>query len=83
MSVTTTTRQASYDEVVAEMDRRGAVIERLERRLAHIDRIYLGALDNLRHNQRQLDADGIHVAVSRQALNEVLDRVTDAIAEGY
>lgn len=31
-----------------------------------------GALDNLRTNQRQLDADGTYVGVSRQALDEVL-----------
>lgn len=31
------------------------------------------ALDNLRTNQRQLDADGCEVGVSRQALDETLD----------
>lgn len=56
------------------MDRRGLVIERLEARLAHIDGIYRGAIDNLQHHQRQLDQDGIEVAVSRQALWEVLAR---------
>ena len=30
-------RQASFDEVVAEMDRRGAVIERLEARVAELE----------------------------------------------
>lgn len=66
-TTTTTTRQASIDEIAAEMDRRGTVIERLEARLAHIDGIYRGAIDNLQHHQRQLDQDGIEVAVSRQA----------------
>lgn len=74
MSISTTTRQASVDEIASEMDRRGLVIERLEARLAHIDGIYRGAIDNLQHHQRQLDQDGIEVAVSRQALWEVLAR---------
>ena len=34
MSVVTIARKASFDEVVAEMDRRGAVIEMLERQIA-------------------------------------------------
>lgn len=61
------------------MDRRGLVIERLEARLAHIDGIYRGAIDNLQHHQRQLDQDGIEVAVSRQALWEVLAGVEAAL----
>lgn len=36
MSITTHTRQATYDEIVREMDRRGGVIERLE---AEIERL--------------------------------------------
>lgn len=35
------------------------------------------ALANLRDNQRQLDADGTEVGVSRQALNEVLEAFAD------
>lgn len=62
----------------AEMDRRGTVIEQLEARIAYIDNIYMGAIDNLMHHQRQLDADGIEVGVSRQALCEVLDAVNAA-----
>lgn len=31
------------------------------------------AVENLRHHQRQLDADGIEVGVSRQALERVLE----------
>lgn len=72
MSISTSSRTASIDEIVAEMDRRGVVIELLEARLAHIDGIYKGAVDNLNHHQRQLDCDGIEVGVSRQALCEVL-----------
>lgn len=34
MTVTHTTRAASIDEIAAEMDRRGAVIERLEAKLS-------------------------------------------------
>lgn len=79
MSISTTTRQASVDEIASEMDRRGLVIERLEARLAHIDGIYRGAIDNLQHHQRQLDQDGIEVAVSRQALWEVLAGVEAAL----
>ena len=82
MSITTTTRQASTDEIIAEMDRRGRVIEQLEARLAHVDGIYLGAIDNLLHHQRQLDADGIEVGVSRQALTEVLNGLNAALAQG-
>ncbi len=33
MSITTTTRAITFDEAIAEMDRRGAVIERLEKEL--------------------------------------------------
>ena len=69
------TRQSRVGETAAEMDRRGNVIEQLEARLAHIDGIYAGAIDNLNHHQRQLDQDGIEVAVSRQALTEVLQAV--------
>jgi len=79
MSITTTTRQASIDEIAAEMDRRGMLIEQLEARLAHIDGIDAGAIDNLHHHQRQLDADGIEVGVSRQALLEVLTGVEAAL----
>lgn len=82
MSITTNTRQARADEIVSEMDRRGRIIERLEARLAHVDRIYPGAIDNLLHHQRQLDADGIEVGVSRQALTEVLDGLVAALAQG-
>lgn len=38
------------------------------------------AYDNLRSNQRQLDADGVEVAVSRQALDQVLDSYEAAAA---
>lgn len=71
-------RRTKIDEIVAEMDRRGEVIERLEARLAHIDGIYRGAIDNLLHHQTQLDMDGVMVGVSRQALCEVLDGVQAA-----
>lgn len=60
------------NEIAAEMDRRGNVIEQLEARLVHIDGIYKGAIDNLNHHQTQLDMDGVMVGVSRQALSEVL-----------
>lgn len=40
MTVTHTTRTASIDEIAAEMDRRGAVIERLE---AHRDALLAAA----------------------------------------
>mgnify|MGYP000993772723 CR=1 FL=1 len=53
----------------ARSDARGLKIA--QARLGHIDRIYLGAIDNLLHHQRQLDADGIEVGVSRQALNGI------------
>lgn len=79
MSIIQISRAASVDEIVAEMDRRGKVIERLEARLAHIDGIYPGAIDNLLHHQRQLDMDGIEVAVSRQALCEVLAGIGAAL----
>ena len=80
MSIVQISRAASVDEIVAEMDRRGKVIERLEARLAHIDGIYPGAIDNLLHHQRQLDMDGIEVAVSRQALCEVLAGIDAVLA---
>ncbi len=80
MSIITMTRPAKAEEIAAEMDRRGKVIEQLEARLAHIDGIYLGAIDNLSHHQRQMDMDGIEVAVSRQALCEVLDGLNAALA---
>lgn len=35
MSVSTVTRHASTDEIAAEMDRRGSVIEALEERMAN------------------------------------------------
>jgi len=81
MSVTHTTRPTSIDEIAAEMDRRGAVIERLEARLAHIDGIYKGAIDNLNHHQMQLDMDGVMVGVSRQALCEVLAGLEAALSD--
>ncbi|GGE36537.1 hypothetical protein GCM10007276_12540 [Agaricicola taiwanensis] len=37
MSITTTTRSASVDEIAAEMDRRGRVIEELEAKLTTRD----------------------------------------------
>lgn len=72
-------RRAKIPELAAEVDRRGEVIERLEARLAHIDGIYRGAIDNLLHHQTQLDMDGVMVGVSRQALCEVLDGVQAAL----
>lgn len=48
--------------------------------VAHVDGIYKGAIDNLNHHQRQLDADGIDVGVSRQALCEVLAGLEAALA---
>lgn len=72
-------RRAKIPELAAEVDRRGKAIERLEARLAHIDGIYRGAIDNLLHHQTQLDMDGVMVGVSRQALCEVLDGVQAAI----
>ena len=82
MSIIHTTRTASVDEIAAEMDRRGAVIEQLEARLAHIDGIYKGAIDDLNHHQTQLDIDGVMVGVSRQALCEVLAGLEAALAQG-
>lgn len=38
------------------------------------------ALDNLRTCQRQLDADGCEVGVSRQALDETLDSYDELLA---
>lgn len=85
MSITHTTRAASVDEIAAEMDRRGNVIKHLETRLGHIDRIYIGAIDNLLHHQLQLDMDGVNIGVSRQALTEVLIGVEAAHSDfgGY
>lgn len=80
MPILTHDRAARIDEIAAEMDRRGLVIESLEARLSHIDGIYKGAIDNLNHHQRQLDADGVEVGVSRQALFEVLAGIEAAIA---
>lgn len=77
--IVTHVRRAKIDEIADEMDRRGEVIERLEARLAHIDGIYRGAIDNLLHHQTQLDMDGAMVGVSRQALCDVLDGVQAAI----
>jgi len=37
MSVSTSNRQASVNEIVAEMDRRGVVIERLEARIVELE----------------------------------------------
>lgn len=42
--------------------------------------IIADALDNLRVHQRQLDMDGVEVAVSRQALCEVLIGVESALS---
>ena len=39
------------------------------------------AVEHLRHNQRQLDADGTQVGVSRQALDETLARIAELEAE--
>jgi len=80
MTISKFERNASILEMAVEIDRRGAVIERLEARLSHIDGIYKGAIDNLNHHQRQLDADGIEVAVSRQALWEVLTAICAALS---
>lgn len=46
MTVTHTTRPASIDEVAAEMDRRGAVIEKIEEKLRLVDqdRIHRGKM---------------------------------------
>ena len=46
MTVTHTTRTASIDEIAAEMDRRGAVIEKLEAKLRLVDqdRIHRGKM---------------------------------------
>ena len=78
--IITHNRSAKIEEIAAEMDRRGEVIERLEARLAHIDGIYRGTIDNLLHHQVQLDMDGVMVGVSRQALCEVLTGVQAATA---
>lgn len=80
MSITTLERTASFSEIVAEMDRRGKVIEQLEARLSYIDGIYKGAIDSLQHHQRQLDQDGIEVGVSRQALTEVIQGIEWALS---
>lgn len=73
-------RRAKINEIAAEMDRRGDAIERLEARLAHIDGIYKGAIDNLLHHQTKLDMDDVMVGVSRQALMEVLTGVESALS---
>ena len=78
--IITHNRSAKIEEIAAEMDRRGEVIERLEARLAQIDGIYRGTIDNLLHHQVQLDMDGVMVGVSRQALCEVLTGVPAATA---
>lgn len=44
MSVSTLTRQASSDEIAAEMDRRGAVIEALEERTANAQTVLKQAM---------------------------------------
>ena len=80
MTISSFERNASIAEMAVEIDRRGAVIEKLEARLAHIDGIYRGAIDNLNHHQRQLDMDGVEVGVSRQALCEVLIGVEAALS---
>ncbi len=38
------------------------------------------AIENLRENQRQLDADGCEVGVSRQAVDETLTALDYAVA---
>lgn len=80
MTISSFERNASIAEMAVEIDRRGAVIESLEARLAHIDGIYRGAIDNLNHHQTQLDMDGVMVGVSRQALSEVLAGVEAALS---
>ena len=35
------------------------------------------AIEQLKNHQKQLDADGVMVGVSRQALDEVLDRIAE------
>lgn len=77
MTVTHTTRPARIDEIAAEMDRRGTVIERLEgqierMKLDHANRIssedgnraiMKRQLADLRANQDVLVAAGKHLAV--------------------
>lgn len=77
MTVTHATRPASPDEIVAEMDRRGAVIERLELeiqgmrlnyafRASSVDgnrAIMKRRLDELRENRIVLITAGEHLAV--------------------
>ena len=81
MSIASFDRTADINEIAAEMDRRGNVIEQLEARLVHIDGIYKGAIDDLNHHQTQLDMDGVMVGVSRQALCEVLAGLEAALSE--
>ncbi len=54
MTTTHTTRPASIDEIAAEMDRRGAVIERLEADIIRKDEVLVMALDRLGIASREL-----------------------------
>lgn len=69
MTVTHTTRPASADEIAAEMDRRGKVIERLE---AEIDRL-CSRLET--QGQRLSSADG-----NREIMKGRLDRLREVNA---
>lgn len=55
MSVNTTTRQASNDEIAAEMDRRGHVIETLEAQIEELQR----EVDLLRKMQKAAGETGL------------------------
>lgn len=48
----------------------------MDKALMELASIPLGAIKNLTEYQRQLDVDGCHVGVSRQALDEVLAYIT-------
>lgn len=64
MSITTTTRQASIDEIAAEMDRRGKAIEHLEESTAY----WKGAYERMAARNINLDEA---VTVSVRALEDL------------
>ncbi|SHO65846.1 hypothetical protein SAMN02745172_02493 [Pseudoxanthobacter soli DSM 19599] len=87
MSVVSTTRPASVDEIAAEMDRRGAVIERLEAEIAALrDADKVRVRDLARHITRADRAEealvgaGLAHAITTDAAAQPLDHAAAAAA---
>lgn len=78
MSVVTTIRQASNAEIVAEMDRRGEVIERLEARIE----ADAATLSNLRAENARLAAELAEARKREVAAHQNFITAWEALEEG-